>query len=107
VIAFVAGHARDPLQQLGVMLQGADVAPGDLVGRVAEVIVLSVWSRVSIVSISAFLKTKAASASSFDLTIWFCNLGLIFGLHIGNFVEPMNASIGKLIKQKRRSKSPT
>jgi hypothetical protein len=49
-------------------------------------------------SISAFLETKAASACSLDLATWFCSLGLIFGLHIGNFDEPMNAPPGDLIK---------
>ena len=43
------------------------MAPGDLVGRHAEVIVAEAWSRLSIASISAFFCTKAASASSFDL----------------------------------------
>jgi hypothetical protein len=53
------------------------------------------------------LETKAASASSFDLAIWFCNLGLIFVLRIGNFDDPMNALRCRNSKQKRRSESET
>jgi hypothetical protein len=67
VLALVEGHVRDPLEQLRVMLQAADMAPGDLVGATPKCSSLSAWSRVSIASISAFLCTKAASASSFDL----------------------------------------
>jgi hypothetical protein len=51
------------------------------------------------------LETKAASASSFDLAICFCILGLIFGLRIGNFDDPMNALRRKNSKKKRRSES--
>jgi hypothetical protein len=53
------------------------------------------------------LETKAASASSFDLVIWFCNLGLIFVLHIGNFDGPMNPLRCRNSKQKRRSELAT
>ena len=38
VLALVERHVGDALEELGVMLQGADVAPGDLVGAVAEVV---------------------------------------------------------------------
>ena len=53
---------------------------------------------MSISSISAFLETKAASACSFDLATWACSLGLILGLLIGNFDEPMNASMSRTVK---------
>src|SRR5919106_1958463 len=48
-------------------------------------------SRVSIASISAFLETKAASACSFDLAIWFRVLGLIFEAPSRQLVERRNA----------------
>jgi hypothetical protein len=76
------------------------VAPGDLVWAVAEVIVAKLLERVSMVSISAFLETKAASACSLDLAIWLFNLGLIFVLHIGNFDEPMNARSAHITSRK-------
>jgi hypothetical protein len=40
------------------------------------------------------LETKAASACSCDLALWFRILGLILSLRIGNFDEPINASFG-------------
>ena len=39
VLDFVEGAVRDALEQLGVVLQGADMAPGDLIGAVVEMIV--------------------------------------------------------------------
>jgi hypothetical protein len=39
VLAHLEGAVRDALEQLGVMLQGADVAPSHIVRRAAEVIV--------------------------------------------------------------------
>jgi hypothetical protein len=39
VLAFLEGAVGDALEQLGVVSEGADVAPGDLVGAVAEVLV--------------------------------------------------------------------
>ena len=39
MLALVEGHVGDALQQLGMVLQGADMASGDLVGRNTEVIV--------------------------------------------------------------------
>jgi hypothetical protein len=44
------------------------------------------------------LETKAASAYSLDLAIWFCIFGLIFWFRIGNFDESMDASIGQQSK---------
>ena len=100
VLALVEGLVSDALQQLGVVRQTLGVAPGDLVWAVAEVI-FAERLEVSIASISAFLETKAASASPFDLAIRFCNLELIFVPRIDNFVEPMNAPIARYIKRKR------
>jgi hypothetical protein len=107
VLALIEGLVSDALEQLGVVRQALGVAPGDLVRAVAKVIVAERLSRVSIASISAFLETKAASASSLDLTIWFSDLGLIFVLPIGDFDNPMNAPRGRNSKQKRRSESGT
>ena len=56
---------------------------------------LSAWSRVSIVSISAFFCTKAASASSFDLVFVLLVLAIILG-SVLPLSEPMNASSGTL-----------
>jgi hypothetical protein len=83
------------------------MAPVDLVGAVIEVIVAERLEPSKHASISAFLETKAASAFSFDLAIWFCNLGLIFTLRIGNFDDPMNALREKNSKQNRRSELAT
>jgi hypothetical protein len=77
VLAFLEGAVRDALEQLGVMLQGADVAPSHIVRCVAEVVVAERLQSSSIASISAFLETKAASACSCDLALWFRILGLI------------------------------
>jgi hypothetical protein len=51
------------------------------------------------------LETNAASASSCDLAIWLRILALIFGLRIGDFDDPMNASAGDESKQNSRSQS--
>ena len=82
MFALVERHVRDALEQVGVMLEGADVGPGDLVRRVAEVVLAERPERASIVSISAFLETNAASASSFDLMICFRVRVLIFKLQL-------------------------
>jgi hypothetical protein len=99
VIAFVAGHVRDPLQQLGVMLQRAHMVPGDFVGAVAEVVVAerleSSKHRVDL----GLPGDKGTRASSFDLLIFFAVRAFIFGLRIVNFAEPMNASFARIIKQ--------
>ena len=51
------------------------------------------------VSISAFLETKAASACSLDLAIGFLVLGVhLVALHRGNLDEPIDASTARLIK---------
>jgi len=39
VLSFLEGAVGDALQQLGVVGEGADVAPGDRVGRDVEVLV--------------------------------------------------------------------
>jgi hypothetical protein len=61
------GALGDALEQLGVVVEQGDMAPGDLIRSETEVVVAEGWIRASIVSISAFLATKAASAASFDL----------------------------------------
>jgi hypothetical protein len=67
VLALVEGAVGDALEQLSVVPERPDVIPGDLVGAVVEVLVAECLEPgVSIVSISAFLCTNAASASSFD-----------------------------------------
>ena len=58
------------------------MGPRDLVGAEPKWSSLSTRSRASIVSISAFLETNAASASSFDLTICFRVRVLIFDLQL-------------------------
>ena len=82
VLALVEGAVGDPLEQLGVVAERADMVPGDLVGAVVEVIVAEACRRASIASISAFFCTKAASASSFDLVLVLRVLAIIFGLRL-------------------------
>jgi hypothetical protein len=105
VLALPEGAVGDPFQQLGVVAKGAHVVPGDLVRAVVEVIVAEHLEpskhRVDL----GFLETKAARASSLDLAIWLCSLGLIFVLSIGDLDESMNASSSWIIKRRSRSES--
>jgi DNA invertase Pin-like site-specific DNA recombinase len=41
---------------------------------------------------------KIDRLSRFDLAICFCTFGLIFGLRIGDFIKPMNASMSGTVK---------
>jgi hypothetical protein len=102
VLAFLEGASSDALEQLGVVAEGAYMIPGDVVGSVPVVIVADLICS-SMLSISAFLETKAASACSLDLAIWFC----ILVLRIGNFDEPMNALRRENSKLESRSSSET
>jgi hypothetical protein len=79
VLALVEGDVCDPLQKLGVVLQGADIAPGDLVGRDTKWSSLSARSRVSMASISHLFATKGASASPFDFVVFFWVVDIILG----------------------------
>jgi hypothetical protein len=69
------------------------VALVDLVRAVVEVIVAERLEPTKPFVDPAFLETKAASACSLDLAIWFCILGLIFG-SAPDLLSLMNASSG-------------
>jgi hypothetical protein len=62
VFAFVEGHVGDLAQLGAVVVQGADMAPVDLVGAGLEMVALRAASRASIASISVFAAMKASRA---------------------------------------------
>ena len=87
MFAFVERHVRDALEQVGVVLESADMGPGDLVGAVAEVIVAQrLEPREHRVDLR-LLDTNAASASSFDLMICFRGRALIFDLQLDRWPD--------------------
>src|SRR5918996_3947054 len=103
MLALLEGAVGDPLQQLGVVPEGADMAPVDLVGVVVEVIVA---------------ERLEPSKHRVDLGLLGDEGGERLLVRLGDLVlqprahlraphrrlcEPMNASIGAQIKQKRRS----
>jgi hypothetical protein len=105
VLALVEGLVSDALQQFGVVRQALGVAPGDLVWAVAEVVVAERLEASKHRVDLGLLGDEGGERLLSRLAIWFCNLGLIFVIRIGDLDEPMNASFSWIIKRRSRSES--
>src|ERR687891_1183563 len=107
VLALVEGAVGDPLQQLGVVAKGPDMAPVDLVGAVVEVVVAERLEPSKHFVDLGLLGDEGGERVLLRLG----DLALDPGAHLRHSVDQLDAHMNPLCrhesKSKRRSESAT